>query len=81
MDIRDFSIWHREAYIKGLRRKVEAYSASLLPHLEQGAMKSQYDAVSWQLYSLENEEAVDSIEESAKKRLDKMREKKKLRGK
>ena len=81
MDIRDFSVWRREAYANSLRRKMEAYSASLLPHLEREAMKSQYDDVCWRLYGLEHEESIDSIEELAKKRLDKMRARKKLRGK
>jgi len=81
MDIRDFLFWIRESCKKSLNRRMDAYAASLLPHQEQGTMKSQIDEVKWQLYDLDNEGEIDTIEEIARKRLERMREKKKLRGK
>jgi len=44
-------------------------------------MKSQVDDVKWQLYDLDNEGEIDTIENIARQRLERMREKKKLRGK
>jgi len=81
MDVRDFLFWIRESCRKNLNRRMDAYVASLLPHQEQGIMKSQIDDVKWQLYDLDNEGEVDDIEEAARKRYERMLEKKKLRGK
>jgi len=79
LDVRDFSFWIHEARAKVLRRKMEAYSASLLPH--QDNIQSQIDELNLQIYSLENEEEIEEIEAVAKKRLEEIRANRKKRKK
>lgn len=67
--------------MKMLKRKADAYSASLLPHQNSASIKSQVDDLNLQIYSLENEETIEEIETTAKKRLEEIRATKKMRKK
>jgi hypothetical protein len=81
MDVRDFNLWVRIAASWKLKKRMDAYTASLLPHQESAYIKAQIDELRYQIFDLDNEEEVSEIEEMAKKRLQEIREKRKLRKK
>jgi len=58
---------------------MDAYSASLLPYQKTNYIKSTIDQLHYQIYGLENEDAIEAVEEMAKKRLLEIRERKKKR--
>ena len=79
MDIRDFVFWSREANMRGLLSRMEAYTASLLPHQDGKVIKSKLDSIKWQVYDLDNEEDIEKIEVMAKKRLKEVKDELKKR--
>jgi len=79
MDVRDFAFWMREAGVRTLARRAEAYSASLLPYQGREVIKARLDSIRWKLFDLEHEEEIDAAEAEASKRLHKMREERKAK--
>ena len=74
MDIRDFSAWSKEAARRTLSRRSEMYSASLLPHQKEDAMRRSLDELNMQMYELDHEDAIARVEALAKRRLEEMKE-------
>ena len=64
MDIRDLKVWLEEAQMNRLRRKSEAYDASLLPHRGRDANK-EIERLNWQIYETEHAEKLDELDRKA----------------
>jgi hypothetical protein len=74
MDVRDFSVWSREAVRRALLRRSEMYGASLLPHQKENTMRRSIDDLNIQFYELDHGEAIEKVEAMAKQRLEQMKE-------
>jgi hypothetical protein len=79
LDVRDFAFWVKLAHEWRLKRRMETYSVSLLPHQKPDYIKSQVDGLYYQIYTLENEEDIAAVEKAAQKRLEEIRKEKRER--
>jgi uncharacterized membrane protein len=78
MDIRDVRFWKNEAIVASLGRRLENYAASLLPYQKKEIIKQMLDETKNNIYSIENEEEIEKIEQMARKRLMEIREKNRM---
>ena len=56
-----------------LLRRLEAFSASLLPHLAEADRKREIDSLDHEFFTLGNEEEIESVERLASARLIEMK--------
>ena len=74
MDVRDFAVWMREARVRSLARRSEAYAAALLPHREAKKVNEELKRLEAQFYEAEHEDEIEEAERNMREHLAKMKE-------
>jgi hypothetical protein len=71
--LRDEKFWLKEARRQRLIRRLEAYSVSLLPHLNEEAIRREIEEAHQEVYELDHEDEIEAIEKKARARLGELR--------